>query len=208
MKQFHYAIASLLALLLACGGGSSSAPATSGPQPPAPAEGEAASGANEAEPGMGDEGGIPPEPKPFISVSGLLSSNLASAGTPAKSVSAGEAEKAIARVIEMFVAFADGMTGAGDDCDAIAASIRTWTATYSAELRQMMPTLLALDAHITPEREKEIEQKLAPVGQSIEASIKKCSENQAVMAAFMEMAASLQEAQEPAVVDEKKKASE
>jgi hypothetical protein len=207
MKNFHYvALASLLAFTLACGGGSTSSPSTTAPDQTSPGQDEAAGGASEKadDPGMGDEDRIPPKPKPFISVGSLVSSNQASAGAPVKSVPAVEAEKAIKRVIEMFVALSEGMTKAGDDCDAVAASIRTWTATYAAELRQMMPTLLALDQHMTAEREQEIEKELAPVGKSIEATMKKCAENQAVMNAFMEMATAVQEEKQAEPLDEKK----
>jgi len=200
MKHYLLALASLLVLLVGCGGGSPKSQSTTPEQPAASTDQGTAtdSTAPATEPGMGDEDRIPAKPKPFISMGSLLGSNQAGTEAPVSSVPAVEAEKTIARLMEIFVALGDGMKNAGDDCDAVAASIRGWTQSYAAELREMIPKMSALESQLSPERQKEIEQKMKPVAENIQASMQKCAQSEAVKAAVGEMMAAL----EPAPVKE------
>lgn len=194
MKHLSLPMASLMALLLACGGGSSATPATT-PEGHAAAkdEGKAPESTEPAtEPGMGDEDRIPPKPKPFISVGSLVTGNQASTPASSTPVSPAEAEKTITRLLEIFVALGDGMKNAGEDCDAVATAISGWTQTYSVELQAMAPTLAALEGKIPPEREQEITQKLVPVAENIRTALQSCSQSPAVSAAVEEMSAALE----------------
>lgn len=173
----------LAALLFACGGGGAGAPASE------PSEPTASPDESNSLPGETDNDTIPDKPKPFISVGSLMGAG-ARAATPAAPVSDADADQAIERIFEMFTELAEGMAGAGD-CDALAASVRTWTQRHATEFKAMIPTLMALETKLSKEESAALEQRMQPISDKIEASVKPCMENQAVMEAFMELARSL-----------------
>ena len=196
MKTSAIVSSLLAALLVACGGGGG-APAGGATEPNGPTATTPDDGT--ALPGEDDNDTIPDKPKPFISVSSLLGASSARAATPAAPVSDADADQAVERFFEMVTELAEGVAGAAD-CDAVAASVRTWGTRHVAELKMMLPTLTALEGKLSKEESAAIEKRMEPIGAKLEVAVKPCMENQAVMEAFMELAKSFDEGE--ATVDD------